>query len=114
MKIFHITTAEDWSNAQRVGSYSHPSLSSEGFIHLSSEEQVAATVGRYYENTAGLLLLEVDPDRVAEGTLVWEPSSGGEDFPHLYSELNLDAVTQVHLWDGFNADMTTPSGEASQ
>jgi len=114
MKIFHITTAEEWSKARRAGSYSHPSLAAEGFIHLSSQEQVAATVGRYYEDTTGLLLLEVDPDRVAEGALVWEASTGGESFPHLYSELNPDAVIHVHVWDSFTADVTEPGGEASQ
>jgi len=124
MKIFHITTAEEWSLAQQSGSYSHPSLASDGFIHLSSGDQVAATIDRYYENTAGLILLEVDPERVRPGALVWEASTGGEDFPHLYGELNLDAVTHVHVWEGTNPDIgnanitspdiTNPDDRASQ
>jgi uncharacterized protein (DUF952 family) len=38
-----------------------------------------------------MLLLWIDPDRL-EADLRWEKADG-ENFPHIYGELNLDAVT---------------------
>ena len=71
------------------------SLASEGFIHLSTREQVLWVAGRFYRGQAGLLLLAVDPARlVAE--LRYEEAEPGQHFPHLYGALNLDAIVEVY------------------
>jgi len=96
--IFHITEKEAWSEAVAAGSYTHDSLDSEGFIHLSKRDQVVATTSRYYAAMDGLVLLEVDPAPI-EADLRWEQSTNGELFPHLYAPLPIDAVVAVHQWD---------------
>ena len=63
----------------------------DGFIHLSASHQVAGTVAKHYTGQPDLLLLTIDPARLGPA-LKWEPSRGGELFPHLYGPLPLDAI----------------------
>lgn len=64
---------------------------SDGYIHLSTIEQLNGTAARHYAGQSGLLLLTVDLAQV-EG-VVWEPSRGGALFPHIYGPLPVAAVT---------------------
>jgi uncharacterized protein (DUF952 family) len=66
----------------------------DGFIHLSAGHQVPGTLAKYFVGQPDLVLLAVDPDRLGE-RLRWEPSRGGELFPHLYGTLDLDHVVSV-------------------
>ena len=52
------------------------------------------TAARHFAGQDGLLLVAVDPEAL-EGQLRWEPSRGGELFPHLYSPLPMSAVRKV-------------------
>jgi uncharacterized protein (DUF952 family) len=91
--IYHITTAIAWQTAQVQGAYTAPSLSTEGFIHCSYAHQVPETAALYFQEQSGLVLLAIDPARLA-APLKLEPSRKGDIFPHLYGPLNLDAVLQ--------------------
>lgn len=92
--IYHITAAEAWAAAQAGGFYTADSLATEGFIHLSTRDQVRWVAGNRYRGQTGLVLLAVDPTRlIAE--LRYEESVPGQSFPHLYGPLNLDAVVAV-------------------
>ena len=93
LELFHITTRVAWAHALATGSYRAPSLASEGFIHFSTDRQWLATANRFFRGQAGLVLLSVREDRL-RSRVVREPADG-ELFPHLYGELNLDAVTGV-------------------
>ena len=63
----------------------------DGFIHLSTAAQLTGTVDKHFAGQDGLQVAEVD--LVVLGDAVrWEPARGGEDFPHLYGPLPLDAV----------------------
>lgn len=64
---------------------------SDGYIHFSTAAQLAETVRRHYAGREGLLLVAVDADRLGD-ELKWEPSRGGDLFPHLYAPLDMDAV----------------------
>jgi uncharacterized protein (DUF952 family) len=66
----------------------------DGFIHLSARRQVAATLIKYFAGQRDPVLLAVDPCRLG-ASLRWEPSRGGELFPHLYGPLNLDHVISI-------------------
>ena len=103
--IFHITTPAAWADAQSSGGYEHPSLAAEGFIHLSTADQLLPTTERHYAGVGGLILLEVNPDAVPD--LRWELApSVGEDFPHSYTPIPVDAVVATHPWDD-DADRRT-------
>ena len=63
----------------------------DGFIHLSTGPQLAGTLAKHYAGQQDLLLLTVDPERLGP-ELKWEPSRGGDLFPHLYAPLLLDSI----------------------
>ncbi len=100
--IFHITSSSEWAAAMLRGSYSPPSMSSEGFIHLSTREQTLATAARYYASASDLVLLEVDESGLGDD-LRWEPPSDGtrpdEHFPHLYRDLTANEVVDARRFE---------------
>jgi uncharacterized protein (DUF952 family) len=64
----------------------------DGFIHLSTCEQLTGTVDKHFAGEGDLWTVAVDLS--AHGDKVkWEPSRGGQDFPHLYEPMRLEAVT---------------------
>ncbi len=90
--IYHITTTTNW--AKSSGSYEAESLHSEGFIHLSTKEQVSGVLERYYRHVSNLILLHIDPAKLTH-ELKYEVATNNELFPHLYGPLNRDAVVLV-------------------
>jgi uncharacterized protein (DUF952 family) len=68
----------------------------DGFIHLSAAHQLEGTLAKHYAGQEDLLLLTLDRDQLGEG-LKWEPSRGGDLFPHLYGPLELDAILSAEL-----------------
>jgi uncharacterized protein (DUF952 family) len=59
-QVFHITTRDAWTAAAAEGTYTTPSLASEGFIHCSARDQVVDTANRLFRGQAGLVLLCID------------------------------------------------------
>jgi uncharacterized protein (DUF952 family) len=103
MNIVHVTTRKAWKEAIIAGQYTAPSLESEGLIHCSTYSQVLPVAEKYYKGQSGLVLLVIDPKRLASD-LKWEPPAegapppgvrAGETFPHIYGPINLDAILQA-------------------
>ena len=97
--IFHIADRDRWQRSLAAGEYTASTigmeLAEQGFIHLSTAEQVPGVVERFYQGVANLVLLHVDEDRLT-AELVFEQLDGApEPFPHLYGPLNTDAVVEV-------------------
>ena len=93
--IFHMCRAEEWENALSAGSYSGSSQdAADGFIHFSTASQVEESAAKHRAGQDGLVLLTVDGDALGED-LWWEPSRGGQLFPHLYAALPVTAVLRV-------------------
>lgn len=94
--IYHIADFKRWEEALSAGLYEGDTLETEGFIHCSKKEQVLTVANNFYRGQAGLVLLCIDPDRLA-AELKYEPGAHGEPelFPHVYGPLNIDAVVEV-------------------
>lgn len=92
--IYHITTNSYWVTQRESSVYEAESLATEGFIHLSTKEQVAGVLERYYQNIPDLLLLHVDPAKLT-AELRYEAATNNELFPHLYGPINRDAVISI-------------------
>lgn len=94
--ILHITSRPAWSAAQKNGQYTADLLAGQGFIHCSKAGQVLRVAELAYAGQPGLVLLVLDPARLAS-ELRWEPGVdlATELFPHVYGPLNLDAVVHV-------------------
>ena len=73
----------------------------DGFIHLSTREQVPGTIAAHFPNCGGeLVILEIDAASLGD-KLHWERSRGGALFPHLYGVLPVAAVTRAIPADHF-------------
>jgi uncharacterized protein (DUF952 family) len=101
--IYKILSAADWEAAQAAGRFDGSADDRrDGFIHFSDGGQVIATAAKYFAGQSGLVLLTVDPGRLAD--LRWERSRDDALFPHLYGALELDAVVRAdRLPDGRDA-----------
>lgn len=67
----------------------------DGFVHLSTAAQVAGTLAKHFAGRGALVLLELAAADFSSHELRWEPSRGGQLFPHLYGSLPLSAVQRV-------------------
>jgi uncharacterized protein (DUF952 family) len=114
--IVHIVKHIEWTEAVARGRYAPASLSDEGFIHCSTVAQVVDTANRFYRGYAGLVVLCIDESRLRselryEAPLGTHGEAAGERFPHLYGELNLDAVVRVaELPCGADGSFRLPDG----
>ncbi|MGX9791065.1 DUF952 domain-containing protein [Mycobacterium sp. MMS18-G62] len=96
--LVHICSADDWRRAQALGEHRPDSLNANGFVHLSTPEQVHLPANRLYAGRTDLVLLHIDPARLSS-PVRWEPGVATDPdamvFPHLYGELPGTAVINV-------------------
>ena len=93
--IYHVTTSKEWASAEEKGFFEAPSLHSEGFIHMSTINQVEGVLSRYYKNIPDLVLLHVEESAlIAELKYELSPSMN-QEFPHIFGPINLNAVVKV-------------------
>jgi uncharacterized protein (DUF952 family) len=93
--IYKICPRTLWQAAEKAGRFDGASIDlTDGYIHFSSAEQVRDTAARHFAGVNELLLIAVDAGVLGD-TLRWEPSRGGELFPHLYGSLPMAAVLHV-------------------
>jgi uncharacterized protein (DUF952 family) len=97
--IFHIADRTRWHTAQAVGTYTASTLdhelADEGFIHMSTSDQVAGVVDRFYRGVPDLVLLHIDETLLLAPLLYEQVPDAAEPFPHLYGPLNTSAVVRV-------------------
>src|SRR5271166_3418244 len=107
--IYKLLTAAEWGAAWAEGVYRGSEQDQrDGFIHLSTAAQIAETARKHFSGVPDLVLLAVDTDMIEKlhapenegeragqsgsSPLRWEPSRGGDLFPHLYAMLPSAAV----------------------
>jgi uncharacterized protein (DUF952 family) len=91
--IVHVCTRAEWLSSGSGRAYRASSLDTEGFIHCSRPDQVLKVVNMFYRGIPDLCLLWIAPEKL-NADLRWE-AADGDQFPHLYGALNLDAVLAV-------------------
>ncbi|MDR9484976.1 MAG: DUF952 domain-containing protein [Sediminimonas sp.] len=92
MLIYKIFRADEWAQFQRDGvTNGAPIDLADGFIHLSTAAQASETAAKHFAGDTDLILAAFDADRLGPD-LAWEPSRGGDLFPHLYRTLALSEV----------------------
>ena len=88
-KIFHKL---EWDALQADGSTDGAPVDlADGFIHFSTATQVEETALKHFADAGDLWLIAVEADTLGTD-LRWEPSRGGDLFPHLYRPLRDDDV----------------------
>ncbi|MET7668628.1 DUF952 domain-containing protein [Micromonospora luteifusca] len=90
--IYKLLSSAEWDAALAAGAFAGTHVDHEsGFIHLSGADQVVETARRHFAGATGLTLLSVEEERLGDA-LRWEPSRGGQLFPHVYGPLPVTAV----------------------
>ncbi|MBM7493614.1 uncharacterized protein (DUF952 family) [Micromonospora luteifusca] len=90
--IYKLLSSAEWDAALAAGAFAGAPVDHEsGFIHLSGADQVVETARRHFAGATGLTLLSVEEERLGDA-LRWEPSRGGQLFPHVYGPLPVTAV----------------------
>jgi uncharacterized protein (DUF952 family) len=94
-RIYKILPRADWMAAHEAGRYEGSPLDrKDGFIHFSTAAQAQETARRHFASQPDLVVLEVEADDLGTA-LRWEPSRGGDLFPHLHGELSPGLVRFV-------------------
>jgi uncharacterized protein (DUF952 family) len=95
MLVYKIFRRAEWDALVAQGeTRGAPVDLADGYVHLSTAAQVTETAARHFVGQSDLVLLALPTQRL-EPDLKWEPSRGGQLFPHLYRPLRLEDV----LWD---------------
>tara|TARA_Y100000816_G_C25659559_1_gene350220 strand:- start:139 stop:462 length:324 start_codon:yes stop_codon:yes gene_type:complete len=89
--LYKICTKKEWVFFKKKKSWQGSDNDiKDGFIHLSSREQVNQTLKRYFKNQTNLILLILKTENL--NNLIWEKSTNGQEFPHLYSNLKIENI----------------------
>lgn len=94
MKIYHIVLPEVWEKFKDKDFYKAESLASEGFIHCSFADQLEAVFERYYKGAEKVLILTIDAEKLTS-QLVEESSTNNEIYPHIYGQINAEAIVGI-------------------
>jgi uncharacterized protein (DUF952 family) len=93
--IYKLVPKALWRAAEAVAEFAGAPLDlADGYIHFSTGAQVRETAAKHFAGARDLLLVTVDAKRLGDA-LKWEPSRGGDLFPHLYGKLRLGDVLRV-------------------
>lgn len=92
---YKIFTSEQWTQFEADGVFTGAPVDiADGYIHLSTADQLEETLAKHFAGQAGLVIAEVDLGILGD-TVKWEISRGGALFPHIYGVLGMDAVSGV-------------------
>ena len=88
---YKILTADELAALTRGGWRGSALDLTDGFIHLSTAAQLTETVDRYFAGRSGLVVAAIDLAALGDAVR-WEPSRGGQFFPHVYATLGPEHV----------------------
>lgn len=108
-ELLHLTERPLWEAARGTGTYEMSTrgrtLHEEGFIHCSLPHQLAGVAELLYGagSRAGagdqdLVVLVIDTERLPAPVRYESLRPGGEEFPHIYGPVPVEAVVGVNPW----------------
>ena len=90
--IYKILSRAAWDAAAAAGVFAGAPVDiADGFIHFSTAGQAVETAAKHFAGQSDLVLVAFDAAALGD-KLKWEPSRGGDLFPHLYAPLSLNHV----------------------
>jgi len=91
--VYKLLTGADWQAACGMGVTCTELDERDGYVHLSTRAQVVGTARLHFAGAEGVRLLRFDVGDLPP--LKWEPSRGGQMFPHLYAPLEVSLAEAV-------------------
>lgn len=87
--IYKIFTPAQWAAWRELGlSYGSAADRRDGFIHFSTAGQLRGTLDKHFSTHDHLWLIAASASNLGPD-VKWEPSRGGQLFPHLYAAFHL-------------------------
>lgn len=91
---FKLLRSDEWQNWRESGVFTGAPVDiADGYIHLSSRDQVRETAAKWFADVDPLFLVMVDLVELRD-TVRWEPSRGGALFPHVYGPIPASAIVR--------------------
>jgi uncharacterized protein (DUF952 family) len=83
-KVYKVLTENEWKAFQETGQFNGSADDlRDGFIHLSTKEQLTDVIERFFPDQRPLYIAEFsDPEFIQR--LKWEASGSKQIYPHLY------------------------------
>ena len=89
---YKILTADQWAAFERDGVFTGAPVDlADGYIHLSTADQLEETLAKHFAGQSALVIAEIDLNSLGD-TVRWEVSRGDALFPHIYGVLPMSAV----------------------
>ena len=93
--IYKILTPNQWARFQQEKTFAGSAVDHEdGYIHFSTASQVTETAARHFGDQSEIWVLAFDVASFGDD-LKWEPSRGGQLFPHLYAQCSIEMVAGI-------------------
>ena len=109
--LYKILSADQWRAAQARGVFEGSAVDlKDGFIHLSTAQQMRETAARHFAGQDGLVLVGFREEDLSN--LKWEPSRGGDLFPHVYGLIDTALAASQHPLPLENGVHRFPAGAA--
>lgn len=86
--VYKILPKSAWDDAVALGRFDGSPIDiQDGYIHFSTAAQAQETAAKHFRGQSGLVVVAIDETDLG-AALCWEPSRGGQLFPHLYGPLD--------------------------
>ena len=98
MAVCKIMSREDWDQTFGSGQDYTARIEADvndGFIHCSTDQQLAKTLNRWYTDADEVFVAVIDEEKLTS-ELKWEPNFEGELFPHIYGPIDIGAAAGAY------------------
>tara|TARA_X000000950_G_scaffold283793_1_gene385449 strand:+ start:1870 stop:2334 length:465 start_codon:yes stop_codon:yes gene_type:complete len=98
--VYKILTKEEWMISKKNGHITTDLDIKDGFIHLSTAKQLAATLYYFFEKDEDLILIQFNSKDLGSNLVFEEPYPKEKRkglFPHFYSQLNIERIS--NFWE---------------
>ena len=94
--VYKVCSKDEWDRAVLNKFYAGSEIDNEdGFIHLSTKEQLNETFEKHFRGKKNLLIISFSTEKIQDN-LKWEVSRNGGLFPHYYGNLETKFAEKIY------------------
>ena len=94
--VYRLASPEEWKTTQETGIAPRRDIDErDGYMHLSTREQLLETARLHFAGAWDLLALEIPLDAIKADLKFELAPKRGEEFPHLYDALRLEHIAHA-------------------
>ena len=97
--VYKICSKNEWRKSVLEKFYTGSEVDNrDGFIHLSTKEQLKETVEKHFKGQENLLIISFTVNKLKD-KLKWDISRNEELFPHYYGNLETNKAEEIYNLD---------------